>query len=185
MNFLYGIPSYAVSIAATVGGESVAGVVVNVATREVFTATRGGGAYLDGTVLRVAGSEPAPALSQRLVATGFNYLESVKLLQTGAVSALLAEVRDIRRIGAASLDLCNVASRRVDAYVEEGLNAWDVAAGGLVATEAGAVLERHRGVGGTDLYLCAPRVGVEELRDLVARCGFLAEPEDAAGDDRE
>jgi myo-inositol-1(or 4)-monophosphatase len=175
VNFLYGIPYYAVSVAASVDDEMVAGVVVNVASGERWTATRGGGAFLDGTRLQVAASEPAPPLSQRLVATGFNYIERVKLLQTVAVSALLHEVRDVRRLGSASLDLCAVATGRVDAFVEEGLNLWDIAAGGLVATEAGAVLEKHPGVGGTECIVCAPATGFDDVRDVVARSGFLDE----------
>jgi myo-inositol-1(or 4)-monophosphatase len=171
-NFLYGIPHYSVSIAATVDGVSVAGVVVNVQTGERFTATRGGGAYLDGVRLAVHDGEPV-ALSQRLVGTGFHYLEDVKVRQTVAVSAMLHEVRDIRRLGSAALDLCAVAARRLDGYVEEGLNHWDMAAGGLVATEAGAVLETAAGVGGLDLYLCAPEAGFPEFRDLVRRSGFV------------
>ncbi|MEP7091125.1 MAG: inositol monophosphatase family protein [Nocardioidaceae bacterium] len=175
VNFVYGIPSYAVSIAAAVDGESVVGVVVNVQTRELWTATRGGGAFLDGARLQVAAPEVPTALSQCLVGTGFNYLQHVKVLQTVAVSALLHEVRDVRRIGSAALDLCNVAAGRFDAYVEEGLNPWDMAAGGLVATEAGAVLEKHPGVGGSECLVCAPATGFEAFRDLVERCGFLAE----------
>jgi myo-inositol-1(or 4)-monophosphatase len=174
VNFVYGIPMYAVSIAATVDGESVAGVVVNVVSGELFTATRGGGAFLDGQPLRTRHDQPPLELSQRLVATGFNYLEHIKLLQTVAVSALLHEVRDIRRLGSAALDLCSVAAGRVDAFVEEGLNPWDMAAGGLVATEAGALLELRPGVGGRDCVLCAPEVGFAEFRDLVERSGFLA-----------
>lgn len=174
VNFLYGIPSYAVSIAASVEGESVAGVVVNVQTGECFTATVGGGAFLDGEALRVR-ADGAPELSHRLVGTGFNYLERVKLLQATAVSAMLREVRDIRRIGAAALDLCSVAAGRVDAYVEEGLNPWDVAAGGLVATEAGAWLETLPGVGGTGCVVCAPEAGFADFRSLVERSGFLQE----------
>jgi myo-inositol-1(or 4)-monophosphatase len=187
VNFLYGIPAYAVSIAASVDGEPVAGVVVNVESGERFTATKGGGAFLDGRPLRVADTRPAPPLSQRLVGTGFNYVEEIKLLQTTAVSAMLHEVRDIRRIGSAALDLCSVAARRLDAYVEEGLNPWDVAAGGLVATEAGALLETHSGVGGRDCVVCAPASGFEELRDLVVRSGFLRPPghDPGAAGDRE
>ena len=173
VNFLYGIPHYAVSIAAEVDGESVAGALVNVQSGERFTATKGGGAYLDGTRLQVAAHEPPPPLSQRLVGTGFNYVADVKILQTVAVSALLHEVRDVRRMGSAALDLCSVAAGRVDAFVEEGLNLWDMAAGGLVATEAGAILERRVGTGGNDCFLCAPAVGFEEFRELVERCGFL------------
>lgn len=173
VNFLYGIPTYAVSIAAVVGGESVAGVVVNVQSGERFTATLGGGAFLDGERLEVR-SEPVP-LSLRLVGTGFNYVAEIKSRQTVAVSAMLHEVRDIRRIGSAALDLCAVACGRYDAYVEEGLNPWDRAAGGLVATEAGALLELSAGIGGTDCVVCAPAAEFAEFRDLVERCGFLRE----------
>lgn len=172
VNFLYGIPHYAVSIAATVDGEVVVGVVVNVATGERFTATKGGGAYLGDERLMVGAEDKE--LSQRLVGTGFNYLADVKVAQTVAVSAMLHEVRDIRRLGAAALDLCSVGAGRLDAFVEEGLNLWDVAAGGLVATEAGALLERHPGIGGNECYVCAPPTGFEALRDLVSRSGFLA-----------
>jgi myo-inositol-1(or 4)-monophosphatase len=172
VNFLYGIPTYAVSIAAVVGGQSVAGVVVNVQSGERFTATLRGGAFLDGDRLQVHSGEPVP-LSHRLVGTGFNYVAEIKARQTVAVSAMLHEVRDIRRIGSAALDLCAVACGRYDAFVEEGLNAWDMAAGALVATEAGALLEKRPGVGGTDCVLCAPAVGFDEFRDLVERCAFL------------
>jgi myo-inositol-1(or 4)-monophosphatase len=174
VNFLYGIPAYAVSIAAAVDGRSVAGVVLNVATGEQFTATLGGGAFLDGAPLRLGTAGSPPPLSQQLVGTGFNYVHDVRMLQVAAVSALLAEVRDVRRIGSAALDLCYVASGRFDAFVEEGLHLWDMAAGGLVATEAGAVLSRRDGVGGNDCYLCAPAEAFEEFAELVSRCGFLA-----------
>jgi myo-inositol-1(or 4)-monophosphatase len=175
VNFLYGIPHYSVSIAATVDGASVAAVVVNVESGERFTATKGGGAFRDDTRLLVgtAGS-PAP-LSQRLVGTGFNYVAEVKAKQTTAVSAMLHEVRDIRRMGSAALDLCSVACGRLDGFVEEGLNSWDLAGGGLVATEAGARLEHRPGIGGRDCVLCAPDDGFDEFMDLVVRCGFLAD----------
>ena len=173
VNFFYGIPQYAVSIAAAVEGEVVAGIVVNAHSGERFTATRGGGAFRDGERLRLDDSAAKP-LSQCLVGTGFNYVAEIKVLQTVAVSALLHEVRDIRRLGSAALDLCSVAAGRLDAFVEEGLNSWDVAAGGLVATEAGAVLDKRVGVGGSDCFLCVPSAAFEEFRDLVERCGFLA-----------
>ena len=180
VNLLYGIRSYAVSIAAAVDGRSVAGVVVDVPNGEVFTAVRGGGAFLDGRPLRLGGV-PVPPLSQRLVGTGFNYVAEVKRLQTVAVSALLHEVRDIRRIGSAALDLCMVASGRVDAFVEEGLNRWDTAAGGLVATEAGAVLELLPGAAGRECVVCAPSEGFAEFLGLVERCGFLGASDASAG----
>ena len=175
VNFLYGIPHYSVSIAAALDGDPVAGVVVNVESRERFTATKGGGSFQDGVRLRVGSDGSPPPLSQRLVGTGFNYVADVKVRQTVAVSAMLHEVRDIRRMGSAALDLCSVAAGRIDAYVEEGLNVWDMAAGGLVATEAGARLEKADGVGGNDCYLCAPEDGFDEFQDLVLRSGFLRE----------
>ncbi len=174
VNFLYGIPHYAVSIAASVDGEPVAGVVLNVVSGETFTATKDGGSFRDGVPLRVGSDGTPPDLSQRLVGTGFNYLAEVKAKQTVAVSALLHEVRDVRRMGSAALDLCSVAAGRLDAYVEEGLNPWDMAAGGLVATEAGARLEIRSGVGGGDCVVCAPADGFDTFLDLVARAGFLA-----------
>src|SRR3954463_11652074 len=109
VNFVYGLPLYAVSIAAAMDGESVAGVVVNVETGEQFTATRGGGAFLaDERLLLQPADKP---LSQRLVATGFNYIERVKLAQTSAVSRMLHEVRDIRRLGSAAPGLFPGAAR--------------------------------------------------------------------------
>ena len=174
VNFLYGLPHYAVSIAASVDDQPVAGVVVNVVSGETFTATLGGGSYLDGRRLSVGWDGQPPPLSQRLIGTGFNYVADVKEHQTLAVSALLHEVRDIRRLGSAALDLCSVAAGRVDAYVEEGLNPWDMAAGGLVATEAGARLEEHPGIGGNGCFVSAPADGFDDFLDLVRRSGFLA-----------
>ncbi len=172
VNFLYGIPQYAVSIAASRDGSPVAGVVVNVASGELFTATRGGGAMLDGSPLRVRDVVP---LEQRLVATGFNYVAEVRTLQAAAIGRMLATVRDIRRLGSAALDLCALAAGRVDGYVEEGLNPWDLAAGGLVATEAGARLETVAGVGGTPCVVAAPDGGFDEFRALAQDCGFFAQ----------
>jgi myo-inositol-1(or 4)-monophosphatase len=175
VNFVYGIPVYAVSIAAAVDGESVAGVVLDVESGERFTATRGGGAFVDGTRLELRAGGPVKPMSQRLVGTGFSYVPEVRRLQTVAMAAMMREVRDLRRIGSAALDLCFVAAGRFDAYVEEGLNPWDMAAGGLVATEAGAVLESGLGAGGKQCYLCAPASGFAEFADLVRACGFLAD----------
>jgi myo-inositol-1(or 4)-monophosphatase len=179
VNFLYGLPAYSVSIAASVDGEPVAGAVLNVPTGELYTATLGGGSFLDGSPLRLGTAGAVPPLSQQLVGTGFNYVHDVRMLQVAAVSAMLREVRDIRRIGSAALDLCNVATGRYDAYVEEGLHEWDRAAGGLVATEAGAVLALRPGVGGSDCCICAPADAFEEFADLVERCGFLAPAQQA------
>jgi myo-inositol-1(or 4)-monophosphatase len=141
-NFVYGVPAYAVSIAAEVAGRVQAGAVLNAATGELFTATLGGGAQVSAP-----GREPAPlrcgsppSLEQTLVATGFGYRAEQRRAQGAVVARLLPQVRDIRRIGSAALDLCNVAAGRVDAYYEAHLNSWDFAAGALIAAEAGAVV---------------------------------------------
>ncbi len=148
VNFLYGIPHYAVSIAVVEGEPdpltwtALAGAVVNPASGEVFTASAGEGAFLGETRLQVAESVE---LSQALVATGFAYDSTMRGRQGALVAQLLPEVRDIRRLGTASLDLCFVASGRLNAYFERTLSPWDHAAGALIAREAGA---RVSGLGG-------------------------------------
>jgi myo-inositol-1(or 4)-monophosphatase len=175
VNFLYGIPAYAVSIAAqSLDGESprtVAGVVLDVAHGVAYTATAGGGAFRDGVRLEVRA--PAP-MGERLVLTGFNYSAETRAVQAAAVGRMLPQVRDIRRQGSCALDLCHVAEGQADAYVEEGVSEWDHAAGALVATESGAVVELTTGAGGKDALVCAPAHGFAEFRTLVADCGFLA-----------
>jgi myo-inositol-1(or 4)-monophosphatase len=142
VNFLYDIPAYAVSVAAEVHGVVRAGVVLNVATGERFTATAGGGAWLavPGRPDRRLAVTGPPSLDRTLVATGFGYQAEQRRAQGQVVARLLPRVRDIRRCGSAAVDLCSVAAGRVDAYYERGLNPWDHAAGALVAAEAGAVV---------------------------------------------
>ena len=173
VNFLYGIPQYAVSIAASREGVVEAGVVVAVASGEEFAAVRGGGATRDGVRLQ---ARPVVPLEQRLVATGFSYQREIRVRQGAAVARMLGSVRDVRRMGSAALDLCWVGAGRFDGYVEEGLNPWDLAAGGLVATEAGARVETFTGVGGKGCVVAAPARGFAEFEALVRDCGFLAEP---------
>jgi myo-inositol-1(or 4)-monophosphatase len=112
---------------------------------------------------------------EQLVATGFNYEQDVRVLQSRAAAAMMPQVRDIRRLGSAALDLCWLGAGRIDAYVEEGLNEWDLAAGGLVAEEAGARVEVHHGVGGKDCVVGAPSEAFDRFVDLVRRSGFLRE----------
>ena len=144
VNFLYGIPHYAVSIAVVEGDpdpltwKALAACVFNPASGEVFTAELGGGAFLGDTAIHVA---PAVELSQALVATGFAYDSQMRGRQGAVVAQLLPEVRDIRRMGTASLDLCAVATGRVNAYFERTLSPWDHAAGALIAREAGATVK--------------------------------------------
>jgi myo-inositol-1(or 4)-monophosphatase len=143
VNFLYGLPAYAVSIAAEVDGEVRAGVVLNAATGELFTAVSGGGAHLvtpdRPEPVRLSGSRPV-SLEQSLVATGFGYRVEQRRVQGAVVAALLPRVRDIRRHGSAALELCAAAAGRVDAYYELDLKPWDHAAGALIAAEAGLVV---------------------------------------------
>jgi len=142
VNFVLGIPHYAVSVAAELDGEVVAGAVSNPVSGETFRARRGGGAYLGDQPL--AGPRVVP-LDRAVVATGFGYDARARARQIAAVAPLLTRIADIRRLGAASLDLCFLAAGRVDAYFEAALNPWDHAAGGLVAMEAGCVVSGLRG----------------------------------------
>jgi myo-inositol-1(or 4)-monophosphatase len=142
VNYVYGLPQYAVSIAAEVDGRVVAGVVRNAASGEEWTAIRGGGAQRNGH--RLAGSA-ATTLDRCLIATGFGYDAARRAHQAAVLARMLPLVRDVRRFGAAAIDLCLAAEGKVDAYYEKGLNAWDHAAGGLVATEAGLLVTGLRG----------------------------------------
>lgn len=142
VNFLYGIPAYAVSVAAQRDGVSVAGAVVDVAGGAVYSAAQGHGATVheaDGSVHALR-CTTVTEVSMSLLATGFGYAPGRRRRQGELIAALLPRVRDIRRIGSAALDLCMVASGRVDAHFEHGLSPWDWAAGSLVAREAGAVV---------------------------------------------
>lgn len=168
VNYVYDLPQYAVSIAAEVHGVPVVAVVRNAATGEEWTALRGGGAWRAGQ--RLACSR-ARDLGQALVATGFAYDTARRAHQAGVVAALLPHVRDIRRFGAASLDLCFAAEGRFDAYYEQGLHAWDHAAGGLIATEAGLLVTGLRGKPpGPWMLLAAPGGIYLALHDRLAAC---------------
>jgi len=171
VNYLYGLADWAVSIAAEVDGALVAGVVAVPVRGEVFTAVAGGGAWL-----RAGGGPPVTLrcntgvpLAQALVATGFGYAAGRRAVQGEVVAAVLPRVRDIRRGGSAAVDLCSVAAGRVDAFYERGLNYWDYAAGGLIATEAGA---RLGGLGGRPaspgFALAAEPALFTQLQDLLA-----------------
>ncbi|MCL3837323.1 inositol monophosphatase family protein [Aeromicrobium duanguangcaii] len=173
VNFVYGIPRYAVSIAARRDGVDEIGVVVNIATGEAYEATAGGGAWrVDGNERTRLTGPPAAPVDQMLVATGFNYVPSVREHQAAAVGRMLPHVRDIRRIGAAALDLTDLAEGRLDAYVEQGLKPWDHAAGALIAREAGLVVTGPGGVPDERLVVAAPAASVEEFLALVERCRF-------------
>jgi myo-inositol-1(or 4)-monophosphatase len=139
VNFVYGIPAYAVSVAAQVDGVSVAGAVADVMGGRVYSAAVGLGAHVNDE----RGTHPLRCtavddLSMALVGTGFAYSRRRRTTQAALVAKILPVVRDVRRIGSAAMDLCMVAEGRLDAYYEHGLHVWDSAAGALIAAEAGA-----------------------------------------------
>ncbi|HEU0040788.1 MAG TPA: inositol monophosphatase family protein [Jiangellaceae bacterium] len=175
VNYLYGIPQYAVSIAAQVDGVVVAGVVHNPESGATWTARRGGGAHLDRKPIRQSGCD---RLDRALVGTGFGYDAARRAGQAAVLLEVLPAVRDIRRAGAAALDLCAVATGWLDAFYERGLAAWDLAAGALIAEEAGAVVGGLHGRGaGPDLVLAAAPGIAAELRDLLERVGADRDPD--------
>lgn len=178
-NFVYGLPGYAVSIAAQVDDQVLAGAVVDPMRDETFTAWQGGGARCNGEPIHCTGEDE---LARALVATGFSYLPERRARQAEVLSVVLPAVRDIRRLGAASTDLCAVACGRVDAFYERGLQRWDDAAGGLIAVEAGAIVgdladrddvERSADPDGMRFTLAANPALFPTLRDLLraARAG--------------
>jgi myo-inositol-1(or 4)-monophosphatase len=178
VNYLYGIPAYAVSVAAVLGDPQtpgawspLAGCVHNPVTGESWSAALGHGARY-----RAPGAEPVPLrmgtpppLDRALVGTGFGYRAERRRAQARVLTSLLPLVRDIRRIGAASIDLCLLASGRLDAYFERGLNVWDMAAGVLIVTEAGGIVSGLSGAPASEamtVAAAAPLHGV--LHDELA-----------------
>jgi myo-inositol-1(or 4)-monophosphatase len=165
VNYLYGLPQYAVSIAAEIGGELVCGVVLDVVRRVEYSAIRGGGAWRDGEPINCSHQAD---LSQSLVATGFNYEVALRTVQARAIATVLPAVRDIRRMGSAALDLCAVASGGVDAFFEAGMHEWDWAAGALIAREAGARVAGLNGRGvGRETTLAANPPLFDVLHDVL------------------
>ena len=170
VNYLYGYPSYAVSVAAQVDGVSVAGAVVEPVSGRSWTAARGHGARLDGRPLRVSGTT---RLELALVATGFAYDRQRRSRQGQLWGRMLPRLRDIRRGGSAALDLCAVAAGWLDGYTEHGLHRWDWAAAALIAEEAGAVVrlpdrDATDGLGADAVLAATPGIAA-------ALCAALAE----------
>jgi myo-inositol-1(or 4)-monophosphatase len=138
VNFLYGVPLFAVSIAAALDGEVVAGAVVDVLRNELFSAHLGGGARRDGAPISASSCASLP---DALVATGFSYQAELRSLQGEVAHRLLGRARDLRCFGSAALHLCWVACARMDGYFQRDTEIWDRAAGALIADEAGARVE--------------------------------------------
>ena len=175
VNFLYGLPAYAVSVGAAVNGEFVAGCVVNVASGDVYSAAKRDGAFVrrGGENIRLRASSKEDT-ETALVATGFSYDAAWRGKQAELLRLILPRVRDIRRVGSAALDLCNLAEGRVDAYYEHGTHPWDYAAASVIAAEAGAVVH-HPGIEdkasvGEPVIASAPRVW-DDFFDLLAAAG--------------
>lgn len=182
VNYLYDIPAYAVSVAVVVGDPTVAGAwtpvaggVFNPGVDEIFAAHLGGGATLaaagTSTFPRSRTlSVPEPAsLSRALIGTGFSYDIERRGVQGQVVTALLPQIRDLRRMGAASLDLCAVAAGRLNGYYERGLQPWDMAAGMLIATEAGALVTGVDGPPSSDMIVAAARGVHADLLEALGR----------------
>ena len=152
-NFVYDLPAWCTSVAVVDDEGPLAGAVFAPVTNELFSAARGGGATLDGEPIRCS---DASALELALIATGFNYSPTTRERQAERLAVLLPRVRDVRRFGSAALDLCFVAAGRFDAYFEEHLNSWDLAAGVLIASEAGATTSNlSGGAADTDAVVAA------------------------------
>ncbi|MBP2369059.1 inositol monophosphatase family protein [Pseudonocardia parietis] len=179
VNYLYGLPWYAISIAAVADGQTVAGAIAEPAAGRLWSAGRGLGATCDGRPLAVA---TTTELGQSLIGTGFAYRAERRARQAHLVAAMLPQVRDVRRAGAAALDLCAVAAGWLDGYLEHGCSWWDWAAGALIAREAGAVVHitvppgvdglgaAGDGLGGDVSLAAAPGIA-RELADLARRSG--------------
>lgn len=164
-NFLYNLSGYAISIAACIETDPVSAAVFLPATRELFVAAKGHGSWLGSSRLQVS---PCESIETALVATGFSYSAARRDLQGQRIARLLPRVRDLRRLGAAAADLCFVAAGRLDAYFEEGLQAWDLAAGQLIASEAGATLSNFVGstITPSQVLVATPRIHGDLLKLL-------------------
>ncbi|MGV0066738.1 inositol monophosphatase family protein [Mycobacterium colombiense] len=171
VNFVYGVPAYAVSVGAQVDGESVAGAVADVVGNRVYSAALGLGAHVtDDSGTQLLQCSAVDDLSMALLGTGFGYSRQRRAAQAALLARMLPVVRDVRRIGSAALDLCMVASGRLDAYYEHGLQVWDRAAGALIAAEAGArVVLPAPGVDGAGLALAAAPGIADELLAVLER----------------
>jgi len=168
-NYLYAHPGFAVSIAAQLDGETIAGVVRDPLHDDEFAAAKGHGSTRNGRPMVVPDHAD---LATALVATGFSYDAAQRARQAEVLVHVLPRVRDIRRMGAAAVDLCSVAVGRVNAFYERGLSPWDLAAGALIASEAGAIVGSLDGpVVPGGLIVAAPRSLFGPFRDLLIAAG--------------
>ena len=165
-NFVYDLPTWCCSVGVAVDGAMVAGAVHIPPLGELFAAALGHGATLNGAPIAPAATSD---IGLALVATGFSYLADNRRAHAAAVAGLIGEIRDIRRMGSAAIDLCFVAAGRLDVYFERHLNPWDMAAGELIAREAGAITSDFAGgpVRPAETLAAAPGIHAAML-DLLA-----------------
>lgn len=153
VNYFYGLPGWNVSIAAKDESGVLVGMVYCPTTQSEWSAIRGNGALYNGQEIQC--NDPV-ALDAALLGTGFAYDRKLRDGQMLELNPFLRAARDVRRMGAAAVDLCFVAMGALDGYYESGLHEWDLAAGGLIATEAGAVLTGRNGApAGGDMVIAA------------------------------
>ncbi len=165
-NFVYDLPSWCTSVAVVDGDGPLVGAVYAPVTDELFSAARGDGATRNGDAIHCSS---ANVLSEALVGTGFSYSAERRTAQARRLTEVLPAVRDVRRLGSAAIDLCLVACGRLDAYFEEYLNSWDLAAGVLIAAEAGArTSDFARGRAGTSATVAAAPGVHDALLELIA-----------------
>jgi myo-inositol-1(or 4)-monophosphatase len=166
VNYLFGIPAFVVSVACEDASGTIAGVVLDPIRDECFAATRLGEATLNGEVIH--GSDRSD-LATAMVATGFGYDSALRARQATVVDRVITRVRDIRRFGAAAMDMAWCAAGRWDAYYERGVQPWDIAAGRLICASAGLEV-RDLSASGDDPagLLVAPAAIVDQLYELVA-----------------
>ncbi len=142
-NFAHGVPIFCSSLALEIGGLAVLGAVYDPTRKELFTAERDGGAFLNGKPIRVS---PAAELVNALLVTGFPYDVHTRVDEiVGLFARFVGRARAVRRLGSAAIDLCYVAAGRMDGFWESDLKAWDIAAGALIVTEAGGRVTGMRG----------------------------------------
>ncbi len=166
-NFYFDIPMWAVSIGAVDDSGPLVGVVYAPALGEMYTAIRGEGAFLNGSPIHVRDNSE---LSDALVCTGFSYRVHERTQHAQRVAQMVTHIRDIRRFGAAAIDLCFVACGRYDAYFEEHLHSWDLVAGQVIATEAGAIVTNYAGESVTPAQVLAAQPGIQQqLIQLIAQ----------------
>lgn len=165
-NLLYGLPMWCTSIGAADPAGAVVGAVYVPVTDELFAARRGGGATRNGRPIRASGETD---LGLALVATGFGYDPGHRRRQASRLGTLAPLIRDIRRGGSAAIDLCYTAAGMFDAYFEEHLNPWDIAAGELIAREAGCRTGDFCGgpAGPAELLVATPGI-FDQLARIVA-----------------